>query len=163
MRPYQIATLTVVLVASVLGVPPHAYPGQTAQPPTQPDFRGAVDLVEVSVIVTEADGSPVRALAIDDFEVSEDGDLQPVLTFAHVDIPRDAFDEPGSRPRSGVTSNTRGDARAGCIYCCSTTSTPTRFGRTRFGPSDVSSWRTTSWPMIWRPSPRQAGSRRDCR
>ncbi len=115
MRPYQIATLTVVLVASVLGVPPHAYPGQTAQPPTQPDFRGAVDLVEVSVIVTEADGSPVRDLAIDDFEVSEDGDLQPVLTFAHVDIPRDAFDEPGSRPRSGVTSNTQG-GREGRVY-----------------------------------------------
>jgi Ca-activated chloride channel family protein len=45
-------------------------------------FRGAVTTVEVTVSVTDSSGRLITGLAKDDFEVFEDGDLQPVTQFS---------------------------------------------------------------------------------
>lgn len=45
-------------------------------------FRGAVDPVRLPVIVLSKDGSPVRGLTVDDFEVTEGGRAQQVAFFA---------------------------------------------------------------------------------
>jgi len=54
------------------------------QPPT---FRGSVDAVQLSVIVTDTEGNPVSGLTADDFEILEDGKPRPITTFAAVNIP----------------------------------------------------------------------------
>ena len=50
----------------------------------QPTFRAGVDLVQVDVVVLDADGNPVHGLTKDDF-VLIDGNLpQPIATFAEL-------------------------------------------------------------------------------
>ena len=52
--------------------------------PAQPTFRAGVDLVQVDVVVLDADGNPVHGLTKDDF-VLIDGNLpQPIATFAEL-------------------------------------------------------------------------------
>jgi VWFA-related protein len=46
-----------------------------------PAFRAAADLVEVDVIVTDKNGSFVSDLAIDDFDVQEEGQAQQIQQF----------------------------------------------------------------------------------
>ncbi len=48
----------------------------------QPTFTSRIDLVRVSVVVLDRDGSPVTDLDVGDFELLEDGDLQQVSYFA---------------------------------------------------------------------------------
>jgi Ca-activated chloride channel family protein len=45
-------------------------------------FRGAITTVEVTVTVTDSGGRLIKGLSRDDFEVFEDGDLQPVTQFS---------------------------------------------------------------------------------
>jgi hypothetical protein len=54
-------------------------PGQSQ--PEPPLFRDAVDLVEVVVSVTDADGRRIADLRADEFEILEDGVVQPLLSF----------------------------------------------------------------------------------
>jgi VWFA-related protein len=67
--------------------------GQTPQtpPPDQqsplPTFRAAVEAVQLSVIVTDGEGRPVKGLTQDDFEIFENRVPRPITTFAAVDIP----------------------------------------------------------------------------
>ena len=58
-----------------------------APPQQPPTFRGSVEAVQLSVIVTDMDGRPVSGLTADDFEVLEDKVSRPITTFAPVDIP----------------------------------------------------------------------------
>ena len=61
-------------------------PGTPAQPDTEaPTFRQGIDLIAVDVVVTDRDGQPVRTLTVDDFQVYEDGVLQPIVTFSFVE------------------------------------------------------------------------------
>ena len=48
----------------------------------QPTFTSRIDLVHVSVIVLDRDGTPVTGLDSSDFELLEDGELQEVSYFA---------------------------------------------------------------------------------
>lgn len=51
------------------------------QPQQRPTFRAGANLVRVDVTVVDHHGEPVTDLTKDDFEVREDGALQPVETF----------------------------------------------------------------------------------
>ena len=53
----------------------------------QATFRSSVEAVQLSVIVTDADGRPVSGLTGSDFEIIENGVARPVTTFSAVDIP----------------------------------------------------------------------------
>jgi Ca-activated chloride channel family protein len=46
------------------------------------EFRAAVDLVRVPVVVLDADGAVVRGLTAADFELREEGEPQPIASFA---------------------------------------------------------------------------------
>jgi VWFA-related protein len=62
-------------------------PNQPAPPTPAPTFRSSIEAVQVSAIVTDADGRPVTGLTKDDFEIIENGAPQPITTFSAVDIP----------------------------------------------------------------------------
>ena len=89
--------------------------GQAVGRPTQPDFTGAVDLVEVAVSVRDGNGLTVDDLSGDDIEVYEDGVRQSVAAFRRVDIARERFEVAVSYPSGDVTTN--GDpGRPGRVY-----------------------------------------------
>jgi VWFA-related protein len=79
--------------------------GTADQPAPRPTFRAEANFVRVDVFPTK-DGLAVRDLALADFELLEDGVLQKIETFEHVEIrgqvPTDERREP----------NTVSDARA---------------------------------------------------
>jgi len=54
-----------------------------------PTFRSSINAVQVSVIVTDANGKPVAGLTQDDFEIVENKLAVPISTFLAVDIPLD--------------------------------------------------------------------------
>jgi VWFA-related protein len=63
--------------------------GPARQPPQEPiaTFRAGVRAIPIDVVVTDQDGSPVRGLTVEDFEITERGRPQPITTFEAVDIP----------------------------------------------------------------------------
>ena len=70
---------------------------QTPQQPTQPVFRGGVDLVQVDVVVVDAEGQPVKGLTKDDFNLFDRGIKQDIAVFAaktHDPLPPDPFPAP---------------------------------------------------------------------
>ncbi len=79
------------------GAPPSGQTQATAQP--RPPFRAGANLVRVDVFPMK-DGKPVRDLTAADFEVFEDGKLQKVESFEHVEIsgqvPQDERREPNT-------------------------------------------------------------------
>ena len=52
-----------------------------------PQFSSGVSAVEVYVAVTDANGEPIRDLAVSDFQVLEDGQPQAISTFFAGDFP----------------------------------------------------------------------------
>lgn len=50
-------------------------------------FRARVDTVQVTVTVTDGNGRLITGLAKDDFEIFEDGVLQPITVFTHERVP----------------------------------------------------------------------------
>jgi len=54
-----------------------------------PTFRSSINAVQVSVIVTDANGKPVAGLTQDDFEIVENKQPRPITAFLPVDIPID--------------------------------------------------------------------------
>jgi len=63
-------------------------PARPQAPASQkPTYRVEVNLVQVDVFVTDRDGHFVPNLTKDDFELLEDGKLQPLSTFAVVNLP----------------------------------------------------------------------------
>jgi Ca-activated chloride channel family protein len=75
-------------------LPAHAAPADTAVPPATdipnaPLFRAGVDLVALSVVVTDQQQRFVTGLAANDFAVYEDGVQQDVSFFATQQVPLD--------------------------------------------------------------------------
>ncbi len=98
-----------VLVAVVTGgvwiagqAAPQGQSPQTSPPdvitPQTPIFKAQVEYVEVDAIVQDAQGRPVANLTKDDFQVFEDGRLQTIASFTHVDIPVERPDRPLFQP-----------------------------------------------------------------
>jgi Ca-activated chloride channel family protein len=54
---------------------------------SQAQFSSRVQLVEVYASVTDAKGEPIQGLAREDFIISEDGEAQPITTFAEGEFP----------------------------------------------------------------------------
>ncbi len=83
----------------------------------QPTFKVDVNLVDVDVTVTDAEGRFVTGLAPEDFEVFEDGKPQQVQTFSYIELPaerpeRFAFN--GRPIPSSVRTNR--DVASGRVY-----------------------------------------------
>ena len=108
-----LVALTVTLCgAVVLAQEPVPRPPQT----TRPIVRSSTELVEVSVVITDRHGLPVRGLTQDDFQITEDGRAQDIATFGFLDLPSPAgtsSNAAGTRPpRDEVATNsTPGDRR----------------------------------------------------
>ena len=81
-------------------------PAQTPVPPPTPTLRASVEQVVVDVVVTDASGAVVPGLSAADFQISEDGAPQPIVTFSEVVLPFDRR-EPGAAapPPAEVRSN----------------------------------------------------------
>jgi VWFA-related protein len=79
------------------------------QTPQRPAFRTEVNYVELDVSVLNRDGSRVRGLRPDDFEVLESGKPQQVSAFTEVNLPMPPAVAAGTPRRvtdSGVATNT---------------------------------------------------------
>ena len=76
-----------IVAAAVIGVLATVTTGagQQGAPPQQPPLRSNANFVHVDVYPT-ADGKPVMDLRADDFEVAEDGAVQTIESFDHVDV-----------------------------------------------------------------------------
>ena len=100
-----------VLVASVLcasGV-------LVAQSPAPPVFRAGVNLVALSVYVTDRQGHPVTDLAASDFDVREEGKRQPITSFSLVNMTSDR--SVAAPTASGVEPDVqRNDAPEGRLF-----------------------------------------------
>jgi VWFA-related protein len=65
--------------------PPQTPPQQPATPAgQQPTFRSTVDLVQVDVVVVDADGNPIRGLKAEDFALLDRRKPQKVATFEEI-------------------------------------------------------------------------------
>ena len=87
--PLRAAVCVLVVAAAVQQKPTAPPPGQ--QPPV---FRAGIDLVQIDVVVLDADNQPVRGLTKDDFSLFDRGIKQDIATFAaksHVRPPADPF------------------------------------------------------------------------
>ena len=95
-----------LLSSSLLSQTPSNQP-----PPSQtiPTFRSSVQGVQLSVVVTDDAGRPVTDLVQDDFEISENGLMRPVTTFAAVNIPIETT--PGDRAERDVLTNNGPEGR----------------------------------------------------
>ena len=86
MRAIRPATGLLVLAIGLLSSSGVIHGGQASPPAPQgaadsPKFRVGVDVVRIDAVVTDADGRTVPNLTAADFEVRQDGKVQPV-TFA---------------------------------------------------------------------------------
>ena len=73
----HVRTTVVATIVASLGV--FSY----AQTPSSPQvFRASTRLVQVTVVVTQSDGQPIRGLTKDDFRILEDGREQTVALFS---------------------------------------------------------------------------------
>lgn len=78
-----IASVGVLAAVGLWAAPQDApqSPGPGAGQQTPPVFRGGVDIVHVSVAVTDQEGRPVNDLAKDDFSIFENGNRREVMSF----------------------------------------------------------------------------------
>ena len=77
-----------------------AVAAQEPAPPQQPPFRTGTNLVRVDVNVTDRRGEPVKTLTADDFELKEDGVLQPITSFKLLEVNGQPTDDLSLRIRS---------------------------------------------------------------
>ena len=74
--------------------------------PQEPRFRATVNLAQVEVVVTGADGHPVRDLEPADFAIRENGVRQKITHFSWIQVspPRPDQPKPAARPRKTLTA-----------------------------------------------------------
>ena len=112
MKRHVCASCLAVLaaVAALAAQPATPPPQQQATAPQQPPrFRVEINYVEVDAVVTDSEGTFVRGLTLDDFEVLEDGKPQEISAFTRVDVPIERADAPLLAPDvvPDVASNER--------------------------------------------------------
>ena len=97
----RLAAILVLAAGSALSA------GQAGKPSTDaPTFKVQVDYVEVDTVVTDRNGTMVRDLRKEDFQVFEDGKPQSISAFSLVDIPIERYERPlfASQPIEPDTS-----------------------------------------------------------
>src|SRR5688572_23398760 len=81
----RLCLFLIVALTPILGLA-QAPARQTPQEPVA-TFRAGVRAIQVDAVVTDEQGNPVRGLTIEDFEITERGQPQPITTFEAVDLP----------------------------------------------------------------------------
>ena len=76
-------------LAALTAVVALALPGSAPVVAQQASFKSGIDIVPLTVTVTDTTGKYVTGLTGDDFTVLEDGVAQPLSFFASVDVPVD--------------------------------------------------------------------------
>ena len=77
-----VVLIAVALAAIVLGADGRVF---SQQPETPPQFRGAVDVIQLDVSVLDKNRRPIRGLTAENFTVTEDGKPQRIVTTAEID------------------------------------------------------------------------------
>lgn len=145
------ATVAVVLLTAAITAA--TAPRTRAQAPqTPPVFRGGVDVVQLDVTVLDEHRQPVRGLTADDFTVVERDAVQPIVSFAAIDLPPRPVDRAAwvGEVAPDVTTNHQDAQRVVVIVLddCSVPFDPgvSKLARTiaeqtvdRLGPADLAS------------------------
>jgi VWFA-related protein len=97
------ATRPVVLAIGLLSISGLITGAQAPSQPDPPRFRVGVDVVRIDAVVTDKDGNLVTDLTAGDFELRQDGDLQPISLAQYV-----AVDAPQSTPTQLASTNLPG-------------------------------------------------------
>ena len=145
--------ITAALVAVASGITLLAQqPSAPQEPPPQPPiFRSGTNVVRVDVSVIDRSGNPVVSLNADDFEVEEDGAVQPIVSFKLVQAsgaPADELSLPIRSPEHAAAEAARDDVRVFLIFWDEYHIHPfestlrareslLRVVRTAFGPTDL--------------------------
>jgi VWFA-related protein len=104
MRAGRLA-LTLALALTAVPVPAASLvPGARGQDAPVPTFPAAAELVQIDVVVTGADGTPVVDLRREDFEILEDGRPQSISHFAVGTAWRPAALPAPGTPATGATT-----------------------------------------------------------
>jgi VWFA-related protein len=101
-----VALLAVSTVAAQEPPPDQAAPTETesASPSETPSFGAQVEQVIVDTVVVDKKGMPVRGLKQDDFEVSEEGVPQKIVSFEAIELPDEPLPEPPPPPPVSVNT-----------------------------------------------------------
>ncbi|HUG54070.1 MAG TPA: VWA domain-containing protein [Vicinamibacteria bacterium] len=91
--------------------PPSPAAAEAAPEGDSPSFPSQVDVVTVDVVVTDKKGTPITGLTQKDFQVVEEGNVQPITSFESVLLPATASEKPAPRPR--VSSNLDRESQSG--------------------------------------------------
>ncbi len=106
---FRVSALPVLLTLTVLT----AGAQQPPSPIDIPIFRSTVDAIELDAFVVDKDGNPVTDLQAEDFEILEEGQPQPITSFAVIDVPIEREIAPASETTivSDVRTNERPEGR----------------------------------------------------
>lgn len=140
----EVGCRLIVLIATLAAAGGVLLRGQTPQQTPAPTFRGSVEAVQLTVIVTDSAGNPVTGLTEDDFEIIENRVPRPITTFAAVDIPIEQTRQPAA-VTSDVLTNDRPPGRLYVIAldvmlpqnALRTRAFLRRFIEKHFGPNDL--------------------------
>ena len=94
-------------------------PAQKPEEQRPPVFRTGTNVVRVDVTVTDSHGEPVRTLKSDDFEVFENGVVQPITSFRLLEAtgqPTDDFSLPIRSREHAAAEAARDDVRVFLIF-----------------------------------------------
>jgi len=103
------AALVAIFVGSLVLSGQGNQPSPQAPSSSTPTFRSSAEAVQVTAMVTDARGEVVKGLTEADFEVLENGVVQPITTFSEVNIPIQRAVDVG--PETDVLGNDRPDGR----------------------------------------------------
>ena len=110
------AGLLIVLVSTALTA---QEPAQQPEPQRPPTFRTGTNVVRVDVAVMDSRGEPVRTLTAEDFEVRENGLLQPITSFKFLEAtgqPTDDLSLPIRSREHAAAEAARDDVRVFLIF-----------------------------------------------
>lgn len=76
--------------------------GAQPPPPEPPMFKVGVDIIRLDAVVTDRDGNVVTDLTADDFELRQDGRIQPITLAQYIAIENRRATPPAGRAQAGV-------------------------------------------------------------